>query len=286
MPLLNKFLIISVALLAVLCCFNSYADCQVITETARPLEKAADLLERLYGKPVTYEDPILLWKGDTEPVPYAKGNVRLVPVRQSFSMPVEADPNVTPVLDLPLLNKVIDSYHQRSDGPRFKVASSAWGFHIIPSQVRDENGRFVDERSLLDVPIAIPKAKRTPAEHLHEICASITASTGIRLDSPAMYMNERFTPSSIKVHYRFRWIAEEDLDKISFEWGAANMTARQAVISLFERSATSLSWRLLCEADGEFCVLNVLPVQVYFTDSDGKRSWKALEHDREEALPK
>ncbi len=85
---------------------------------------------------------------------------------------------------------------------------------------------------------------------------------------------------------QFRFIISEDLDKISFEWGATNMVARQAVVSLFEHSSTNLSWRLLCEPAEGYCVFNALPVEVYFTGSDGQQRWRALEHDREKALKK
>jgi hypothetical protein len=237
------------------------ANSQVITATPRPLADAADLLERRYGRPVTYEDPALVWKRDNKPVRHPERNIVLSSVSQSFSMPVEADPNVTPVLDIQLLNKVIAAYHQGTNGPRFKGAGSEWGLHIVPSQVRNKSGRFTEERSLLDVPVTVPLAKRTPAEHLREMCTAVTAAAGTRLQDFAMYINELFVPSTVNVRKSGRFIVAEDLEKVSFEWGATNMVARQAVISLFEHSATTLSWRLLCDPVDGFCVLNVLPVR-------------------------
>lgn len=273
--MLRKLLAKTIVLGVVLSVFAFNANCQVTTGTPGPLVQAADLLERMYGKPVTYEDPVLLWKGDTEPVPFAKGYFGMVPLRRSFLMPVEADPGVTPVLDLALLNKVIDAYQKQINEARFMVSESAWGFHLIPLQVEG-----VDERSLLDVSITVPSAKRTPAEHLREICSAVTDATGVRLEDPAMYVNERFTPSNVKVKKAYRFIVPEDYEKISFEWGASSLSARQAILSLFEHSSTTLTWRLLCDP-GTFCVFNVLPVEVYFTDSNGQQSWRALEHDRE-----
>ena len=196
-------------------------------------------------------------------------------------MPDEADPNKTPKLDVELVSKVVDAYHGQTDGPRFKAISSQWGVHIIPAQVRNADGHFIEARSLLDTPITVPLAKRTAGKHFQEICAAVTTSTGITLKAFGPYFNVSFAPSSLK----FDPInpTTEDVEKMSFDWGATGMTAREAVLSLLEHSSTTLSWKVLCEPTEGFCVFNIAAVEVNFVGSDGKTSWAPLFHDREKA---
>jgi hypothetical protein len=257
-------------------------DSREITALPRPLAAAADQLQRLYGKPVTYEDPILMWQGDKQAIPNAKGNMGLIPTRRDFTMPVEVDRNNTSLPNAELLvGKVVNAYHAQTDGPRFSVSSSTWGMHIIPAQVRDADGHLKEAKSLLDGCITVPTAKRTPEEHLHAICAAVTASTGIALKGFGPWLNEYYAPSNVRRSGRF--IAKEEIDKISFVWGATNMIAREAVVSFLEHSSTTLSWRLLCELNEGFCVFNMGPVEINFVDPEGKPAWTALDHDREKS---
>jgi hypothetical protein len=59
-----------------------------------------------------------------------------------------------------------------------------------------------------------------------------------------------------------------------FPWGAYSAVARDALLDLFNQSATTLSWRLMCQASAQasdrFCVLNVGVIEVPVTDSNGK----------------
>ncbi len=250
----------------------------VTLDEIRPLCHAADLLERQSGKPVTYEETILLWRGDKEAMQTAGGRINLLPKRRAFSMPVEANLDKTPTVDAGLLSKVVNAYHTQTDGPRFKVTSSSWGLHIVPAQVRDADGHFTEAISLLDARITVPLARRTPIEHIHAICAAVTVSTGITLKEFGTYVNALFAPSSAKFHTSDA--TKEDLERISFDWGTTNMIAREALVNLLQHSSTTLSWRLACEMNEGFCVLNLGAVEVNIV-WNGKLTWTDLDHDRE-----
>ncbi len=235
----------------------------------------AELLQKQYGIPVTYEDSILTWRGDTEQTKYPNGKWGILPMSKSFSMPIEADLDVSPSLDSGLLNKVIDAYHMQTDGPHFKVSKSSWGFHLIPAQVRAAYAQFVEAKPPLDVHITVPIAKRTPAQHFSAICEAVTAAVGFSLEAFAPYINVEFASSSANFS-KFR-PTQKDLEKISFEWGVRDMVAREAVLNFIEHSSTTLSWMVLCDPTKPDCVFNMRAFE-------GGQSHSIPLHDREKKM--
>lgn len=220
---------------------------RIIEKRARPLADAAELLQKQYGIPITYEDPILKWSGDIERTQYPTGTWRILPKSRSFSIPIEATSNFTPLLDSELLNKVIDAYHMQTDGPRFKVWESSFGLHIIPTRVRAADGQFVEAKPLLDVHITVPIAKRTPGQHFNAICEAVTTAAGVKLEAFPAFAIANSPPT------------QEDLEKMSFEWGATDMVAREAVVNLLEHSSTTPTWMVLCDPTKPVCVFNMAP---------------------------
>lgn len=107
---------------------------KVIT-SARPMNEVARQLESQFAIPVTYEDPIWFWEGD---VGKAENGVRgLYPRNRTFSMPFELSSHSH--LNAALLGTILDAYHKQTDGPRFRIIYSSWGFHIVPSKARDSS---------------------------------------------------------------------------------------------------------------------------------------------------
>ncbi len=249
---------------------------QFIADTPAPMENVAGLLEQMYIKPVTYEDPILNWSGDIDQVPNSLGEKLKIPKRRSISMPSEVHPRQTATLDAALLNRVLDAYNKQTDGPRFTIGSSRWGLHIIPDQVRDRNGHFVKAVNFLDTFISIPMQKRTPSGHFEAICNAVNASAsiGIKLQCFTPYVDAYFAESQLS-----KMPTEEEIERISFSWGIERrMAARDALIDLLEQSATTLTWRLLCDTQ-PVCALNIIPMEVNYMGSDGKPVRTALSHD-------
>ena len=70
----------------------------------------------------------------------------------------------------------------------------------------------------------------------------------------------------------------------AFNWGVQSAVARDALIDLLDQSATSFSWRLMCQpsakASDRFCVLNVGLVEVVETDSEGRHETRVVVFDR------
>lgn len=253
---------------------------QLIADQFSPMDSAGRLLEQMYLIPVTYEDAILSWPGDIDQVSNAVGNMITIPKRRSFTMPSEANSRKSPTLNAALLRRIVDEYHEQTDGPRFSIYSSRLGLHLIPDRVRDHSGRFVKAIPFLDTSISIPVEARTPSGHVRAICNAINASSAIAVELHFIpqYLDDYFSQEHIS-----RFPSNEEWERISFLWGVDQMAARDALIDLLERSATTMTWRLLCDTQA-YCALNVLPITVRYMRSDGKVSPKSLFHDKKEKI--
>jgi len=227
-------------------------------------------LEETRGKIVTYEEPLLTWMGDLEEIPGKSGTKGyLYPKESGTSLPSA----VSSASDLhSALNDTLDACHKQSSGTRFQVLQSSWGYHITPAMVHDSNGALVAATSLLDAPIYVPAGERTAKDHLLALGAAVTAATGMRMDVSALPSQSAGFDNLFRANpARFSWAAEREI-------------ARDALIDLLSKSATSFSWRLNCQAstqpDARFCVLNVNPVSVAITNANGQPEKRALWFDR------
>jgi hypothetical protein len=253
----------------------------VIEETSRPMERAADWLQSRFEQPVSYEDPILASSQDTQPVQYSGGNTGLLPRKRGFSVTIDPGPDKADKLET--LNKVVEAYHAQADGPRFRVIRSNFGLHVVPAQVRSRNGAFKDATPMLDTVVTIPVEKRTPSEHVKVLCEAVSKAAGVTLKDFMPWLDGYYMPYGVTGR-NDRSSPEEYRRKTAFEWGAANMVARDALIDFFEHSSSTLSWKLLCEPAEGYCVLNLAPIMVYRTGPDGKPQTKAIQHDRDKLL--
>ncbi len=244
--------------------------------STRPLSDASALLRHLYGKVVTYEEPVLVWPGDLTPMgkrdPGAKWALR--PQPQSFIMPAETgvEPNLPLVID-----KMLQAFHQATVGTRFQVLTSKWGYHIVPVQARDESGALVPVHSVLDSIITVPVEERTGGEHLRALAAAVQSAIGMRVvgDSGGG------SPRSFDAMFRQ---TSGSKARPTFSWGASAIVARDALVDLFDRSETTLLWDVRCQPSAQrqdrFCVINVSMLGVVVTEPEGKRVIKVLRGDR------
>jgi len=240
----------------------------VIT-SARPLNQAASILRHLYGKVVTYEEPVWNWSGDSERlnrVPGAKNN--LEPKRLTFTMP--ADTGVEANISL-ILQRTLDAFHAKSSGPQFKVLASKWGYHITPALAHGANGELLPATSILDATISVAVQQRDPYQHVRALLAAVTASTGVRIGVGIQ--------NSRGFNRLFR------AAPASFKWGAQNMVARDALIDLLERSATTFGWNLHCQpgvqpGEQRLCAMNMHMLEVNVSDMKGNPTMRVLKFDR------
>jgi hypothetical protein len=244
-----------------------------LLNSSRPLADASEILQAMYGRVVTYEEPVLTWRGDLETPggldPEGKWN--LGPRMQAFVMPV-VDRSGT---DLPsALEQTIAAYHQQSSGTRFQVLSSTYGDHIVPVQVHDENGKSVPATNLLDQIVTVPSEFRTAEEHLRALGAAISGAGLVPVEVSAFPYGH---PHAFD--HLFRYQKDEPTPYFlqsgpPFRWGVYSAVARDALVDLFNQSDTTFSWRLKCQASAQasdrYCMLNVGVAEVAVTDSQGK----------------
>lgn len=255
--------------------------------SSRPLADVSLLLEERYAKPITFEEPVWAWRGDVE----VKGEDENAYMAQwlkgrRFELPEGLNPQQTPTLNAALLEKVLGAYHsQNGDGTRFKVLESRMGLHIVPAQYHDANGQVVASASVLDARVAVPGAVRMASDHFLAVCAAVTAATGTKVDLNSPWLDMYFAANAtVPPNGAAQLLPEQEKAKYSFAWGAPEMPAREALLSLLDNSATTLRWSLLCHPSAKpgdrFCVLNLGPVQVRETGADGKSTLKSLSYDR------
>lgn len=229
-----------------------------------PVSDAADLLRKVYGMVITYEDPLWEWPGE---MAAALGSSMVAPDTKggwspgwvNFTLPVAT----TPAADLPArLSQVLAAYDQQTSGPRFKVLTSKLGLHIVPLQVRDRDGRFAPARNPFDNPVLVPQQERTAHRHLKALeSAMLAANDALKIVVSPLVVDLR----GDSFNFMF---APTRADDRPFVWGTAipNTTARDALIDLLDRSATTFYWDMKCMGTSSVrynvCYVNVGPIEI------------------------
>jgi len=237
----------------------------------RPLGVVADRLQEAWARPVTYEDPVWLWSGDLfTDKPGFKWST--YPKQRVVQLPTAAVKNLDRNQDSTLLAQVVEAANRSGDGPKFAVRTSSFGIHIVPVASADATGRMGPATPLLDQTVTVPSAIRAPIEHLRALAEALTTSTGMQIEDSIGAIGLRFNQ------------AFTGTGNLWFEWGAEQRQAREALIDLLNRSATTFSWRFNCQpsesAQDRFCVLALVPIMVRRTNSRGEVIREAIAFDR------
>ena len=238
-----------------------------VVASPRPMVMEAMRLQKAYGKVITYEDPVWAWRGEMRPF-----GPNFSPLPLSFTRPAEVDsePDAETAL-----RKTLDAYHQQTAGPRFQIVASKWGLHLIPAQMRDENGRLAKATNPLDAHVNVPQQERSATEHFRELCATLSSFLNMKI---------KYFDGSIALNGETAFEQHFAAQPVHFTWGTNGMAARDAILDLLERSATTYSWQFLCEdastPQARLCVLNITQVEVTKSDSSGRPYNAVLEWDR------
>jgi|SRR5215471_6089198 len=154
----------------------------------RPLAKAAELFERRYGIPVSYEDVTYAYDGDvvdqTNPDyrkthPTAKA---LIPRGGAVAIRGQASAVVrTPSEASPVLQTALDDHAKAHNPGEFVLLQNSEGLVIVPSNSRDANGVLAPDHSPLETRISFPLLQRTALETLDLICSVVTGASGKRV---------------------------------------------------------------------------------------------------------
>ena len=213
-----------------------------------PIYELALRLEAQYAKPVTVEGPLQLWRGEMERIGFNRyGIENLGPMRYSLLLP-KGDPILSaPALTIEIVNQALDMYHrQNPNRSHYRVLESPMGFHIVPTAAHDEAGVMRPVNSLLETMIVVPSGMRTATEHVQALVDAVSQSTGIPFRKVYEF-DARYAANGYVI--RSPSPRPQDRPYMVFEWGASEVTAREALIDLLAGSATTMTWGLQCSPD-------------------------------------
>jgi hypothetical protein len=166
----------------------------------RPVGKAVQVLESIYGRPITYEDPITvnpnLLADITEEVQLTPGPSHRVigQKRMTLSFSYRPPDLESPHSDNPgqakqdldsamaeALSNLIESYSASGGSVKFYVTKAEGIFHVIPANFVNVEGKLEPVTPILDTKITILPKERTRLELFLDICQALTNATGIRV---------------------------------------------------------------------------------------------------------
>jgi hypothetical protein len=199
-PLANiarSTLLLSCALL----CGTAYGQLKTVEVTdPRPVGKAIEVLEAVYGRAITYDDPITVNPNLLEDV---TEKIQLTPdpshrtiaqkemtLSFSYRQPIAEAPSshnpdqVQQDVDSAIaeaLSNVIEGYAASGGSVKFDVTEADGIFHVVPANFVNLDGKLEKITPILDTKITILSKERTRLELSLEVCRALTKATGIRV---------------------------------------------------------------------------------------------------------
>jgi hypothetical protein len=172
----------------------------------------------------------------------------------------------------------------------------------VPESVRGDSGQFVRAKTPLDAAVSVPVGERLADEHLNLLAEALTRASGIEVQLIAPNCNGLYAANGLIPPKLLTLgippgsaiesspgippgqFSPEARRPYSFSWGATGVTGREALLSLLEGSASTLSWRVNCHslpANGKsHCWLNIGPLQTTVLGFDGRPEKRTLSYDR------
>jgi hypothetical protein len=224
---------------------------------SRPVAKAVEMLEEIYGLSITYEDPITIHESQlqdvTEQVQRIPDPSHRVIVQKDVSIsfayrPISSQSIAedktdqsqanTGMIVSDALSSVFAGYANAGGPVTFNVNEENGVFHVIPTNYLNKDGKIEQSTPILDTKITIDPKSRTRVQLLVEICGLLSKATGISIG----YAQFPYKEGSIQA---------QAITTIS----GSNVTARSLLIQLMtemdiqfndknSRNQWSTSWQL------------------------------------------
>jgi len=206
----------------------------------RPVAAAIDEIEKVSGRPITYEDPPFQNKYHMTPmVEGGSGDPSLLVPRGGdlrFTLPA----NASAAQAVAAVQSMVGTYNAGHGVATFSVLQDGLT-HVVPRQTLDPSGRLVPVTPVLDTKITLAAKLGSAMELLEEICRAVSAPGGRPVEIGTVPTNA----------LRTRQI----------EVGAADKPAREVLEKLIAASGMPLSWRLLYDPGLKTYYLNIAVVQ-------------------------
>lgn len=221
----------------------------LVVDDPRPVAKAIEVLTSRHGYWITYEDPRYAYAGDIADVTsavrqdlsrYAQGQspTVLVPLggRLELNYSVSTDSR-KPADAGALIQRVLDVQATRSTGGTYRLERVGQIFHVVPAQVRDRNGEWIKQTSVLNVPITIPEAERDGLQMLQAICDEASKQTSKKVVVGTVPLNL--------------------LARIHAVQHATNENARDVLVRTLDLSSSKVTWQILYDPKLEWHIVNL-----------------------------
>ena len=187
-------LIALLASAAILACFppavraQTYAVVLSVND-ARPTGQAVLSLIRSYPVTITYEDPRYEYAGDLRDVTRQVSKSRhpeiraIVPRGGALQATYDVSQDTGEPVDMAgAIQRIIDANNRARHGAHFELVRSGDAFHVVPTEVRDGNGRWVPQRSVLEASITFSSGgERDGFELIEAILHELSAASGQKI---------------------------------------------------------------------------------------------------------
>jgi len=260
--LMRKQLFVALTSLGLWALFARHANAQenraLEITYPRPVLKAVEDLSEKYGYVITYEEPKVVYSGDVQDITQqrmaeAKAQGKVVMVRRvlalnggSVEVPLPTTAQVSVSTMYSLLQQLVRSWTDSNQGgAHFAVEEDGAIFHIVPTEVRDQNGNWQTVQSILNVPISLATEARTDLDTFKAIANAVAAQAGVRL----------------------RWVVNGglmiggQLNTKRYVIGAQGEPAATVLMRAFKSMGTKRTWYLNYDPTSHTYVLNIDDVQ-------------------------
>ena len=218
---------------------------------ARPLESAAELLQRKLGVPVSVEEPPWAASSDLKGVvEAATGRVGMYARGGTFTFAVQPRTDRGPGAS-ETIRRVVSQYMAQNNPGEFEVLELGdQGFSIVPKRIKNDAGIFVESPRFLDMRISFPEQRRSLGETFSTFFDALTRVSGSRVVDANPAPNKDSTPLT---------------------FGASKERARDVLARLLRmRSLKASSWRLRYDPQWYSYGISLIWVEREIVDPDGR----------------
>jgi len=185
------------------------SSCVVAAETItitdpRPVNAAIHQLQSIFGWPITYEDPPVVFAGDIEDVTARvrkdgksadePGILRILVARShtfSFTLgdrtALKRGTRAPEELARAAIMEMLKSYSESTGGAtQFALSDSNGIFHVVPTRGRNLSGDPEPVAPILDSVVTISPGQRTAEELISAVCSAVATQKGVRVSFPKL----------------------------------------------------------------------------------------------------
>jgi hypothetical protein len=146
--------------------------------TATSMPDVMDELTRRYGYIITLETPRYTYEDDLEKIGKVSAD-SLKPIYQPklnpLSLTVPDSSTISTDQMASVLNQWVQKQAASAHGARYRIERDGTVFHLVPTEVRDRNGNWADQKSPFDTPISLSKEDRISYDSLVLVLNAIGA---------------------------------------------------------------------------------------------------------------